>query len=232
MTATTKKANMESIKKEIRALLISSQTGVPLYNFADDYFEVVGVPLDFTDLGFFDLETFLRAIPDVVNIIEDSDGQKILKHVSAESTKHIEKLVERQKPSVNCKRTRKTRGASSSSNNGSMNGFQQNYYSKSFHRSRNNNNSNNMFLPSPTFSNNHLSGFPKKSGYPSSGSVLPPSSKCLSSSRVRPSNNGGETSMFRRPSLPNFVRIQIQQTLASFSEPVSQSAFEAAFKEK
>lgn len=248
MTDTSKMANLETVKKEIRALLISSQRGVPLCNFPDDYYEVVGMPLDFTDLGFFDLETFLQAIPDVVCIVEDSDGQKILKHVSDESTKHIEKLVERQKPNGNNsgKRTRKARGSASLSgachNPLSPNGYQPQYQNhpscRSLNQSRNNttpnNNNNNRLLPPSPFSNNTnlSSGFNRRSGVSNSDSVVSPSSKCLSSSRVRPSNSGGEITSFRRPSLPNFIRVQIQQTLASFSEPVSQSVFEAAYKKK
>ncbi|GAB1597772.1 uncharacterized protein LOC115217252 isoform X3 [Argonauta hians] len=175
----------EDIKKKIRALLISSQSGVPLFNFLKDYYDIIGEPLKFRDLGYFDLEDFLMDMPDVVSVVKAADGQTVLKHVSDNSTKHIEKLVARQKASV----TKKTRASNNSFNK-----------------------TNRYFQPDNIM--------------PSYSSSLPSRSPASPSSyRPRSINK-----QFRPTSLPNFIKRQIQQTLAGFSEPISSYAFDAAYR--
>ncbi|CAI9716245.1 Hypothetical predicted protein [Octopus vulgaris] len=176
----------EDIKKKIRALLISSQSGVPLFNFLKDYYDIIGEPLKFRDLGYFDLEDFLLDMPDVVDVVKAADGQTVLKHVTADSTKHIEKLVARQKTTV----TKKPRA------------------------------SNNSYKTNGYFQSDSIS--PSHSSYIQKRSPVSPTF----ANRFRPNNS----KQFRLPSLPNFIKIQIQQTLRSFSEPISVHSFDAAYK--
>uniref|UniRef100_A0A0L8HUU4 Tudor domain-containing protein 5 n=1 Tax=Octopus bimaculoides TaxID=37653 RepID=A0A0L8HUU4_OCTBM len=175
----------EDIKKKIRALLISSQSGVPLFNFLKDYYDIIGEPLKFRDLGYFDLEDFLLDMPDVVDVVKAADGQTVLKHVTADSTKHIEKLVARQKTV-----TKKPRA------------------------------SNNSYKTNGYFQSDCIS--PSHSSYIQKRSPVSPTF----ANRFRPNNS----KQFRLPSLPNFIKIQIQQTLRSFSEPISVHSFDAAYK--
>lgn len=86
----------EEIKKHVRALLLSSPAPLTVKEFERDFYSFIGTRLAFKEIGYTTLEDFLRDIDDAVTI-SYKNGLMILKAKADETTKHIEKLVSKQK---------------------------------------------------------------------------------------------------------------------------------------
>lgn len=68
-TTTTMEAATESevpkgIRREIRAVLLSKQGGVPLHTFLRDYQKLTDTRLDLREMGYSSIRAFIGAIPD------------------------------------------------------------------------------------------------------------------------------------------------------------------------
>ncbi|GBO01523.1 Tudor domain-containing protein 5, partial [Araneus ventricosus] len=86
----------ETVKKEIRSLLITFKNGCSLFEFKKHYQLMMGCDLPFTQFQFRNEIDFLYSMPDAVQI--SSTGRDYyLKVVGDQSTKHIQKLVNKQK---------------------------------------------------------------------------------------------------------------------------------------
>jgi len=81
---------------ELRAVLNSSPTCLPLRRLEADYCRLVGHPIPFRDMGYNTIEDFLSDIPQVITLWV-SNGQIMAKAVTVKSTAHIESLVARQR---------------------------------------------------------------------------------------------------------------------------------------
>ncbi|KAL4218912.1 hypothetical protein ACF0H5_021500 [Mactra antiquata] len=84
------------IKKNIRSLLLSSPAALTPKELKSDYHGFIGEPIDFRVLGYVSFEDFLRDIDDVV-CIGFKNGMMTLSAKADETTKHIQKLVSKQK---------------------------------------------------------------------------------------------------------------------------------------
>lgn len=60
---------METVKKNLRSVLLSKVGGVPLKNVERDYKSLVGERLNWRQFGFQSFEAFLNEIPDVVKLV-------------------------------------------------------------------------------------------------------------------------------------------------------------------
>ena len=96
---------LTKMKALIRSVLIPAPTGLTLHEFEHDYLEFIGEKIPYPEYGFSTLKALLESLHDVVQFFRDQYGNVKLKQVSDESTKHIEKLVAKQK-----KNPKKTRG--------------------------------------------------------------------------------------------------------------------------
>lgn len=90
----------ELIKKTetmLRAVLISSPRGVPLYRLDREYSSITFEPIPYKKCGFKALEDFIRSIPKVARIEKDRDGETVVKGVPSEADQHVAKLIAKQK---------------------------------------------------------------------------------------------------------------------------------------
>lgn len=86
------------LKKRVRALLISSKQGCTPNNLLRDYRSVFGEGLPLHDFGYRTVMAMAEDMPDVVRIHRQGGTYGVLlRGVADESTRHIAKMVSRQK---------------------------------------------------------------------------------------------------------------------------------------
>lgn len=89
-------ADLVTVKRELRSLLLSLKGGCTPKQLQDDYLKIIGEPLPYRQLGFPSFMAFLESVPDVVRI----SGPKhacMLYGLANESTKHIARMVQSQR---------------------------------------------------------------------------------------------------------------------------------------
>lgn len=86
----------EITKAELRAVLNSTPTCLPLSRLENDYEHLVGRAIPYRDMGYNTLAEFIMDIPDVVTCWM-SYGQMMTKAVAVKSTERITNLVARQR---------------------------------------------------------------------------------------------------------------------------------------
>ena len=96
MASDCKVKNLQSLKREIRALLISSKHGCTPKRLEDDYLKVMGESIPYHFLGHTNFMSFIYSIPDVVSVCR-SRNNIVLYGVADDATKKIQSLVSRQK---------------------------------------------------------------------------------------------------------------------------------------
>ena len=87
---------VEEVKKEIRALLLSTKHGCTPGELQADYLQMLGENVPFRSFGYENLTSFLRSIPDVVRECSSRNGT-ILYAVSDSKTKNVHDMVAKQK---------------------------------------------------------------------------------------------------------------------------------------
>ena len=90
---------LAQVKRDVRSLLISAKSGLAIEDLYRDYKLLVFSPLPFKELGFKSARAFLQSIPDVCQCQLLPGDNCLLTAVADNSTAHIQKMVERQKPS-------------------------------------------------------------------------------------------------------------------------------------
>lgn len=91
-------ADVARVKRTVRALLLSSKQGCTPKQLLSDYEQIVGESLPYKDLGYHSLMEFVHSIPDVVRVSRMRDTNRtILYGVADDSTKHIAKMVSKQR---------------------------------------------------------------------------------------------------------------------------------------
>ena len=89
-------ADLVTVTRELRSLLISLKGGCTPKQLQDDYLKIIGEPLPYRQLGFSSFMAFLESVPEVVRI----SGPKhacMLYGLPNEPTKHIAKMVQNQR---------------------------------------------------------------------------------------------------------------------------------------
>ena len=84
-------------KKRVRALLISSKQGCTPNGLLKDYRSVFGEGLPLYEFGYRSVVAMAEDMPDVVRIQQGGGCGVILRGVADESTRHIAKMVSRQR---------------------------------------------------------------------------------------------------------------------------------------
>ncbi|BFZ21077.1 hypothetical protein BsWGS_24115 [Bradybaena similaris] len=87
---------LEKLKIEIRSILLSSKHGVEAKCIQNDYEQLMYQKLPLKELGFRDVQSLMRAIPDVAEEVRSHTGEITYHAVCDESTAHIQKLVSNQ----------------------------------------------------------------------------------------------------------------------------------------
>ncbi|KAF7686643.1 tudor domain-containing protein 7A [Silurus meridionalis] len=91
--------DVDSVKKMLRAVLQSSKGGVALCRVQSDYRALTGDFIPNAQLGYRNLENFLRSIPDVVQLRQSHSGEVMCFAAVCKETAHIAQLVSRQRDS-------------------------------------------------------------------------------------------------------------------------------------
>ena len=89
-------SDLEREKKEIRALLQSVKYGLTTSQLWKDYIKMIGRECNYRKYGFYSFNEFLKAIPDTVRFTKYR-GDIVVVPVVTTETKHISKMVARQK---------------------------------------------------------------------------------------------------------------------------------------
>ncbi|XP_073427477.1 tudor domain-containing protein 5 isoform X2 [Dendrobates tinctorius] len=90
---------LETLKKDVRSLLIPSKFGLSIQELERDYRLLIGSPLPLRTLDYSSTMELLLDMPDVVNIRSKVDGSVVLSAVVNEETKSVAALVSKQKTS-------------------------------------------------------------------------------------------------------------------------------------
>ena len=85
------------LKKRVRALLISSKQGSTPNGLLKDYKSVFGEGLPLNEFGYRTVVQMAHDMPDVVRIQGGGGNGVLLRGIADESTKHIAKMVSRQR---------------------------------------------------------------------------------------------------------------------------------------
>ncbi|SPP74652.1 uncharacterized protein LOC117592125 [Drosophila guanche] len=84
------------VKKMVHSVLVSSPQVMSLMQLSRDYREMVGADVPYHQLGYKDLEHFLRSLPDIVQVT-GSGHMAIVRPVATAESAHIQKFVKCQK---------------------------------------------------------------------------------------------------------------------------------------
>ena len=79
----------------LRSVLLSAKGGVALDKLETDYVDLVGFPIPVRELGFRDLPSLLRSIPDICTL-QWSRGRMTVSGVADNTTNHIKDMVAKQ----------------------------------------------------------------------------------------------------------------------------------------
>ncbi|XP_035827122.1 uncharacterized protein LOC101864166 [Aplysia californica] len=108
-TESQRASALDQVKRELRSILLSAKLGVALDEIQKDYEMLSCSRLPYRDLGFKDVQSFMRSIPDVAVEVRNPNGDTVYKAVCDESTAHIQKLVSNQR-TVTKKKSKFVRG--------------------------------------------------------------------------------------------------------------------------
>ncbi|XP_015211317.1 tudor domain-containing protein 5 isoform X2 [Lepisosteus oculatus] len=95
----SKEQLLDTLKKDVRSLLISAKAGLAPEHLKRDYTAMLGHPLPLQRLGFCSVLDMAVHMPDVVCLESTKDGSTMLKAIGVDSTKGIEELVAKQRDS-------------------------------------------------------------------------------------------------------------------------------------
>ncbi|XP_063284393.1 tudor domain-containing protein 5 [Pelobates fuscus] len=88
---------LDTVQKDIRALLIASKNGLSIQELEHDYRMMIGSHMPLRTLGYRSTMEMVLDMPNVVHVHSRCDGTVLLSAVVDESTKSIADLVSRQK---------------------------------------------------------------------------------------------------------------------------------------
>uniref|UniRef100_A0A8C8RDM6 Tudor domain-containing protein 5 n=1 Tax=Pelusios castaneus TaxID=367368 RepID=A0A8C8RDM6_9SAUR len=96
---------MDSVRKEVRSLLMPIKEGLTPAQLEREYLCMIGKPLPLHILGYRCMMELVMDMPDVVSVYPCRDGSVILKAIADEATRGIANLVARQKTSSKVRST-------------------------------------------------------------------------------------------------------------------------------
>lgn len=100
MASDCKVKDLVTLKREIRALLISSKHGSTPEQLQNDYLKVMGESIPYHFLGHTNFMSFIYSIPDVVSVCR-SRNNTVLYGIADSKTKKIQDLVSKQRSNQN-----------------------------------------------------------------------------------------------------------------------------------
>ncbi|KAL4634841.1 tudor domain-containing protein 5 isoform X1 [Arapaima gigas] len=103
----TQEQLLSMLKKDVRSLLISANSGLTPEELKQDYQMMLGHPLPLQALGYRNVLEMVKDMPDMVAVSSSDDGGLLFKAIGDETTKSIEELVSRQRSSKNKAHVRK-----------------------------------------------------------------------------------------------------------------------------
>lgn len=89
--------DINSLKKTLRALLLSAKRGLTLQQLYNDYEMVIGRSVPYAKLGYRSFSELLRSMPDVVKARRDSRGRELFEGIADPSSAHIASMVSKQR---------------------------------------------------------------------------------------------------------------------------------------
>ena len=96
MASDCKVKDLTTLKREIRALLISSKHGCTPKQLQADYLQLMGESIPYHYQGYTNFMAFINSIPDVVSVCR-SKSNVVLYGVADKKTQKIKDLVSKQK---------------------------------------------------------------------------------------------------------------------------------------
>ena len=96
MASDCKVKDLPTLKREIRALLISSKHGCTPRQLQNDYLQMLGESIPYHFLGFSNFMDFIQSMPDVVSICRTRNNVTLY-GVADSKTANIQKLVSKQR---------------------------------------------------------------------------------------------------------------------------------------
>jgi len=90
-------ASQDKTCKIIRSILLASKGGSTAEKLYNDYRETVGEGIPYRKLGYDNLHSFLKSIPDYCRISRSMKGELVVHGVADENTRHMQDLVNRSK---------------------------------------------------------------------------------------------------------------------------------------
>lgn len=102
-----KEALRKEVTKNVRGLLLSVQNGLTVAEIQRDYKSMIGKPFPFRELGFNTPLDLLKDLPDVARPSWEN-GELVLQGIPDATTRHIARLVARQRKSSPRRKTRLT----------------------------------------------------------------------------------------------------------------------------
>ncbi|XP_063831044.1 uncharacterized protein LOC135080288 [Ostrinia nubilalis] len=100
---------LQELKSVLRSLVVSSPTQVDVRALLRDYRNMMGVPVPLAKYGYRDPVTFLRERFSDCFVFQGPQNNPVLTLIVPDALKHIDKFVQRQKPSTNVKFKEKRR---------------------------------------------------------------------------------------------------------------------------
>lgn len=92
-----KDQDIDSLKKTLRALLLSTKHGLTLQQLYNDYEMVIGQSVPYAKLGYRSFAELLRSMPDVVKSRRNSSGRELFEGIADPSSVHIASMVSKQR---------------------------------------------------------------------------------------------------------------------------------------
>ena len=97
MMTARKPENLSEVIRRLRSTLLPNKNGLLLRALEQEYYGFFGENIPFQQLGFQDVLSFLRSMPDVMTVRRLPGGNLIVTAKADESTSHIQEMVQQQK---------------------------------------------------------------------------------------------------------------------------------------
>ena len=95
----SKNKDIVSVKKSIRAILLSAKNGLTVDELRKDYKDMIGESIPLRELDCNSVMELVQKMPDVVSVHKSAQGVNILRGIADSRSVHVARMVSRQKSS-------------------------------------------------------------------------------------------------------------------------------------